>query len=177
LSLNGLTSDSLFYKLILIFFGAMLGVVITEISTARQRKIDKEQKREEIRNNIISETLRFVFRINEVLNDLWADKQVFENKQKTSPQDASKYEQIMLKRFDENMSKNIFAELNLQSYHLKRLEDQTLWRDFENLMNALRSLTDEILLNTDIKKCGELDKKLKNLKKSFVEKCIELTKV
>jgi len=167
--------DQLFSIAFGAFLGAVLSFVATELSASRQRKTRDIEKKKEITNEVINDTIRFVFKANDILNDLWADKEVFIKMQKEKPEKAFGHEQIMLKRFDENM-KGLFSELMFYSFQLKKLDDRTLWQDFERLMESFRSLTTCLLNSGSIDDCRRLDIDYKDLKKRFVEKCINTAK-
>ena len=157
--------------------GAVLSFVATELSAWRQRKFTKKERYSELSDEIIGETLKFVFKINDILNDLWVDKELWKDKEKKDPQEAKKYEQIMLRRFDEHIRTDFFSQLMFHSFQLKRLKNQTIWTKFEKLMSTYEQLTKLIHKGEDKQIYESLDKEYKILKKDFIEYCVRTTKL
>ncbi len=164
--------DQIFPIVLGVLLGAMLSFVATELSASRERKLRAVEKKNEITCAIINDTVKFLFKANDILNDLWSDKEVYLRMQKEKPEEASKSGVTMFKRFDENMRKGLFSELNFYSFRLRILDDQTLWDDFEKLMMSFRDLSECLLKSKGVDEFKKFDADYKNLKKAFVEKCI-----
>ena len=64
------------------------------------------------------------------------------------------------------------------SFQLRRLSNQSLWKEFEDLMEIYKQLTDDVLLDKDSgEEFKELHNKYENMNKNFVGHCIEITKI
>jgi len=168
-------------QLLLITFGTIIGALLsffaTMLSSWRERKHAKLLKKEDKENEIIGATLKFLFKSDEITNDLLADRELLEKSKKEFPGKTSFLEQQMFKRLHGNITNDFFNELKFHSFQLKRLENQTIWRDFENLMNAFEEVTKLLSELQPLEKCKSSDIKYKNIEKDFVNKCIDLTKV
>lgn len=175
--------ETLTYQFLLIGFGAIVGAILsflaTELSASRQRKAGIVERNKETSTAIIEGTLKFLFRANDILNDLCSDKQLWVNKKNSAEEGtlAQKYYQAMANRLDSSTSKSFFDELNYHSFRLKRLQNQNVWEDFEELMSTYAGLTKLIFKTDTVEECKEFDEKYKLLKKKFVDKCIDLTKI
>lgn len=168
-------------QLLFISFGALIGALLsffaTEITSWRQRKYSKIEKEDDLKNEIIGGALKFLFKSADVINDLWADRELLEKVKKDFPEKQSLVEQKMFKRFHANISQDFFNELNFHSFQIKRLTDRSIWQDFEKLMNKSRELTKFLADLKPLDECKLFDVEYKNLKKDFVENCIKLTKI
>ena len=168
-------------EFILIGFGAILGAILsfgaTEISACRQRKIEEFNKKTNLTNEIVSDTLKFIFKANDILLDVFVNKLTYLKAKETHAEEAHKKEQIMYESFDEHIKKEFFDERNFHSYQLQRLENKELWKEFATLMETLKTLIDMLLKDEMPKEYEEVDSRYKNLLKDFVSHCIEITKI
>jgi hypothetical protein len=165
---------STFLKDILIlFFGVFIGAIPTFILYWQQ--LTNQKKETEIK--IISDTLNYIFKINNSANNLLTDKMFLDKCKKEWPDKISHAEKKMYLNFDSEIQKDFFPNLMLHSFHLKRLSDQSFWKDFENLMNIYQNFTQMVMDQKEEKEYSVLDKQYKSMMKEFVEKCIKKAKI
>ena len=165
---------STFLKDILIlFFGVFIGAIPTFILYWQQMR--NQKKEAEIK--IISDTLNYIFRSNNSANNLLTDKMVLDKCKKERPDKIAQVEKEMYSNFDTEIQKDFFPNLMLHSFHLKRLSDQSFWKDFENLMNIYQRFTKMVMDQEEEKEYSVLDKQYKSMMKEFVEKCIKKAKI
>lgn len=174
ISMMELQQKSIFLKDILIlFFGVFIGAIPTFFLYWQQMRNQKRD--EEIK--IISDTLNYIFKINNASNNLLTDK-LFLDKCKTEcPDRIFQVEKEMYSNFDSEIQKDFFPNLMFHSFHLKRLSDQYFWKDFESLMNIYQNYTKMVMDQKEEKEYSELNKQYKSMMKKFVEKCIKKSKI
>ena len=160
-------------KVGLILFGWMLGILSTLFIRWLQKKEDN--KKREL--DILSDTLKYLFKIRQTYNNLVTDRKVIEKLSKEYPQKISELETKMFERFDREIADSFFPNLMYHSFQLKRLQDQSFWKDFENLMNKYNELTDMTLGRKDKENYSERNKEMMMLVKDFINKCISKTKI
>lgn len=176
-------NDNTHIQLTLISFGAILGVILsfiaTEISSWRQRKHALKLKNKDLQNEVIGDSLKFLFKQNDIINDLQTNRQLLEKlKREESAGRVSYLKKDMLEHFDNNIKANFFSELMFHSFQLKRLDNQHLWNDFEALMN----ITEEIIkmyldFDRPLSEIINKNNKYTDSKKKFIEKCLGITKI
>ncbi len=168
-------------QLNLITYGAVLGAILSLFTALvvflLERKFSEKTRQKEKENEIIEQTLKFIFKANDILNDLWVDRELLEKTMVKSPQNAQRIEQQLFKRFDENIRNDFFKELMFHSGQIKRLKNKSFWEDFEKLNLIYQDLT-KVMIDLKPKKEYEgLDNKYKELKKKFIEKCIKAIEI
>ncbi len=165
---------STFLKDILIlFFGVFIGAIPTFILYWQQLTNQKK----EVEISIISDTLHYIFKSNNSANNLLTDKMFLDKCKKEWPDKIAQAEKEMYSNFDSEIQKDFFPNLMLHSFHLKRLSDQSFWKDFENLMNIYQNFTKMVMDQKEGKEYSELDKQYKSMMKKVVEKCIKKAKM
>ncbi len=165
---------STFLKDVLIlFFGVFIGAIPTFILYWQQ--LSNQKKEAGIR--IISDTLYYIFKSNNSANNLLTDKKFLDKCKKEWPDKIAQVEKTMYLNFDSEIQKDFFPNLMLHSFHLKRLSDQSFWKDFENLMNVYQRFTKMVMDQKEEKEYSVLDKQYKSMMKGFVEKCIKKAKI
>ena len=165
---------STFLKDVLIlFFGVFIGAIPTFILYWQQLSNQKE----EAGIRIISDTLYYIFKSNNSANNLLTDKKFLDKCKKEWPDKIAQVEKTMYLNFDSEIQKDFFPNLMLHSFHLKRLSDQSFWKDFENLMNVYQRFTKMVMDQKEEKEYSVLDKQYKSMMKGFVEKCIKKAKI
>jgi hypothetical protein len=144
-----------------------------------QLRIQKESERASLQQDIIDRSLQFIFRINDDLNSLRASKSTylvakanFPNKQKeveTLNKDFLKHLQVLP---DNN---KMFVEIMFVSYQLQRLDDNSLWLDFEKIGNLIEKMFN--VLPEDMDGYEATETVFKKYVKDFVAKCIAISSI
>ena len=164
---------STFLKDVLIlFFGVFIGAIPT--FSLYWQQLSNQKKEAEI--SIISDTLYYIFKSNNSANNLLTDKMFLDKCKKEWPDKIAQTEKKMYLNFDSEIQKDFFPNLMLHSFHLKRLSDQSFWKDFENLMNVYQCFTKMVMDQKEEKEYSVLDKQYKSMMKEFIEKCIKKAK-
>ena len=163
-----------FLKDILILF---LGVFIGAIPTFILYRQQVRNQNKEVEIKVISDTLNYIFRCDNAVNNLLADKALLDKCRKEWPDRAAQAEKEMYSDFNNEIQKDFFPTLMLNSFHLKRLSDQSFWKDFDNLMNIYHDFTDMVIEQKEEKEYSTLEKQYKTMMKEFVEKSINKTKI
>lgn len=135
----------------------------------------KEEQKKEI--DIISDNLKFIFTTGNLYNNFRTDKVVFEKMSKAFPEKSSELERTMYENFDKNLKEDFFPQLMFHSFQLKRLKDESFWKDFEVIMNNYRELEDIIMAQEKEEIISNLNSKINDLKKKYIEKCHAKTKI
>lgn len=156
-----------------ILLGWLLGILSTLIARWIQTKEDKQKKEIEI----LSETLKYLFRTKQTYNHLITDKSVLDKTLKEFPGKSSDLERQMYERFDEAIKKDFFPELMFRSFQLKRLEDKSFLEDFAIIMNKFESLGKRIMEHSSTDMISEINTETMELMTAFVEKCNEKAKL
>jgi hypothetical protein len=156
--------------------GALLTFITMEIAFVRHNKRTDAEFRLKLANEIINDTLKFFFKTNDILNDLWLDKKIWAKIHAEDQLKSYEIEQRMLRRFEDHTKKDFFNELMYHSYRLRQLEDNSLFNEFESLMHAFKDLAGQVLVAKTSNEYTQLDTKYQELKKSFLAKCAQVTK-
>ena len=150
-----------------IFLGWLFGILSMLIAKWIQTKEDKQKKEIEI----LSATLKYLFKTKQIYNNLLTDKSVLEKVRKEFPEKSSKLERQLYESFDRDIKKDFFPDLMYHSFQLKRLEDKSFRKDFENVMNEFENLGNRIMEQASCDVISEINTKTLDLMKAFVEKC------
>jgi hypothetical protein len=150
-----------------IFLGWLFGILSMLIAKWLQTKEDKQKKELEI----LSETLKYLFKVKQIYNNLLTDKSVLEKVLQQFPEKASDLEKRMHENFDKDIQKAFFPELMFHSFQLKRLDDQSFWKEFEKVMNEFEALGNSIMEKGSEAVILEHNARTLALMKTFVEKC------
>jgi len=150
-----------------IILGWLLGILSILIAQWIQTKKDKKKKEIEI----LSETLKYLFKTKQTYNNLLTDKSVLDKTRKEIPQKSSELERQMYENFDKNIKKDFFPELMFHSFQLKRLEDKSFSKDFGIVMNKFETLGNRIMEQSSRDMISEINTETLELMKVFVEKC------
>ena len=150
-----------------ITLGWLFGILSMLIARWIQTKEEKKKKEIEI----LSETLKYLFKTKRICNNLLTDKSVLDKTRKEFPQKSSELERQMYESFDKDIKKDFFPELMFHSFQLKRLEDKSFYKDFEIVMNKYKILGDRIMEQSSKDVISEIDIETLELMKAFVEKC------
>lgn len=165
--------STLLKDILILFFGVFVGAIPTFILYWQQQR--KQKKEAEI--NILSDTLKYIFKSNNSMNNLLTDKNFLDKCKTEFPDKIAQVEKKMYLNFDTEIQKDFFPNLMLHSFHLKRLNDQSFWKDFENLMNIYQNLSQMLLDQKEEKEYSALDKQYKSMMKEYIEKCIKKAKI
>jgi len=159
--------------------GAGLSYIATEISARRRSNEDKEKDRKDITADIIGNCLEFLFRLKDGLNDVATKKKTYLLLKGKFPEKAREMEKAIYQAAYDKADSGIFQELMFISYQLKRIDDPSIWKDFEELGNLYESMSNILIRNhdDDFKKYDEVEYIYNNKLKSFVDKCLNMTKV
>lgn len=160
----GYQPDTIWY----IVLGWLFGLLTVSFTNWLQTK--EERKRKE--NEIISGSLKFLFRTRQTMNNLKTDKMIIENSRKAFPEKTEEFEKQMLSRFDNEIQNNFFPELMFHSFQLKRLKDKTLWKDFEDIINKFNTFVDMAIGAIDDTNFLEADSAVMVSKKNYITKCL-----
>jgi hypothetical protein len=162
-------------QLLVFSVGLLLGVIITVISAEfflhRRKKESANLQKQSQDRAIVRDTLKFFFHANDVLNDLWVDKEVWFKFHKEVPEKSFEFEQRMVRRFDDSTRNDFFNELMFHSFQLKTVGDASLSEEFDALMSTLKELSGRLLLAKTIEEYADLDKRYNEQKKNFLAKC------
>lgn len=156
-----------------VILGWLLGVLSMLFSEWIQAKKDEHKK--EI--DIISDNLKFIFSTGNVYNNFRTDKLVFEKMRDEFPERSSELERKMYENFDKNLKEDFFPQLMFHSFQLKRLKDKSFWKDFETIMSNYEELGKVIMAQEKEEVISNLNSKIMNLKKKYIEKCHTKTKI
>ena len=165
--------STLLKDILILFLGVFVGAIPTFILYWQQQR--NQKKEAEI--NILSNTLKYIFKSNNSMNNLLTDKNFLDKCKTEFPDKISQVEKKMYLNFDTEIQKDFFPNLMLHSFHLKRLSDQSFWKDFENLMNIYQNLSQMLLDQKEEKEYSALDKQYKSMMKEYIEKCIKKAKI
>jgi hypothetical protein len=150
-----------------IILGWLLGVLSIFISLWIQARAEKQKKEIEI----LSETLKYLFRTKQIYNNLLTDKSALDKTRKEFPQRASDLERQMYENYDKEIKENFFPELMFHSFQLKRLDDKSFLRDFEIVMDKFEELGNKIMEESSNDLIFDINKEALELMKAFVKKC------
>ena len=156
-----------------IILGWILGILSMLVRELIQER--KERHKKEI--DIISENLKFIFNTGNLYNNFRTDKVVFEQMREAFPEKSSELERKMYENFDKNLKEDFFPELMFHSFQLKRLKDKSFWKDFEVIINNFEELGKGIMAQEKEEVISNQNSKINDLKKKYVEKCHEKTKI
>ena len=159
--------------ILILFLGVFIGAIPTFILYRQQMR----NQNKDIEIKVISDTLGYIFRCNNAVNNLLADKELLDKCRKEWPDKAAQVEKEMYSNFNNEIQKDFFPSLMLHSFHLKRLNDQSFWKDFENMMNIYQDYTDMAVKQKEEKEYSALEKQYKTMMKEFVDKSIKKTKI
>jgi hypothetical protein len=150
-----------------IFLGWLLGIFSMLITLWVQARTERQKKEIEI----LSETLKYLFRTKQAYNNLLTDKSVLDKACKEYPQKTSELERQMYENFDKNIKEEFFPELMFHSFQLKRLYDKSFLRDFDIVMNKFEELGNKIMEQSSNDVISDINTETLELMKVFVEKC------
>jgi hypothetical protein len=156
--------------------GVALTLIVMEFGLRRQKRQVDLQKRSSSDCRIITDVLKFYFRANDILNELWVDKEVWFKFHKDIPEKTFEFEQRMVRRFDDNTRKDFFNELMFYSFQLRLLDNKTICEDFESLMGIFKELSERLLLSKSREEYADLEKRYNSEKKKFLDKCAHACK-
>lgn len=159
--------------ILILFLGVLIGAIPT--FTLYRQQIRNQNKEAEIK--IISDTLGYIFRCNNAVNNLLAGKQLLDKCKKEWPDKVAQVEKEMYSNFNDEIQKDFFPSLMLHSFHLKRLNNQSFWKDFESMMNIYQDYTDMAIKQKEGNEYAALENKYKIMMKEFVDKSIKNTKI
>ncbi len=160
--------------------GLLLGAgIVLAVSELISRRSKRELEVQNIRLNegrIIEDSLKFLFRANDILNDLWVDKEVWFKFHKDMPEKSFEFEQRLVRRFDDNTHRDFFNELMFHSFRLKMLRDGAVRDDFDRLMSTFKEFSERLLLARSPEDYADLDKRYSQQKNDFLAKCAGICK-
>jgi len=136
---------------------------------ARWIQTKEEKKTKEIQ--ILSDTLKYLFKTKQTFNSLLTDKSLLDKTLKEFPQKSSKVEKMMYENLYKDIKKDFFPEVMFQSFQLKRLKDKSFYTEFEIIMKNFELLGDKIMEEANDDVIFEINTETLNLMKSFIEKC------
>jgi hypothetical protein len=156
-----------------LLLGWLLGILSMLISKWLQSREDKQKMELEI----LSETLKYLFKVKQIYNNLVTDKSVLDKVIQQFPQKAANLEKQMHENFDKDIKKEFFPDLMFHSFQLKRLDDKSFWKDFERVMNEFEALGNSIVEKANEPVISEHNTRTLELMKAFIEKCNTKTKL
>jgi hypothetical protein len=165
--------DELMSQVGYIFLGWLFGILSMLIAKWIQTKDEKKKKEIEI----LAETLKYLFKTKQIYNNLLTDKSTHEKIIKEFPKESSNLERQMYENFDRDIKNNFFPELMFHSFQLKRLDDKSYWKDFENVMNEFEALGKAVFEKSDMDSIFKRNDEINKLMSSFVGKCNSKAKV
>jgi hypothetical protein len=168
-------------KYFLIAFGASIGAVLslvaTEISARRRLKEDREKNRKTIRDEMISDCLKYVFKANDIINEIKTNMDSISLVRSIHPDKVGEIQKQLYGTIDSKMKEGLFVELMQVTFHVKRIGDVELNRKFEELIEIQKKVMDSLLFPTGEIKFNEIDDMYKVIFQEFVEYCINKCKI
>jgi len=156
-----------------IFLGWLLGIISMLIAKYIQTKDDKRKKEIEI----LSDTLKYLFKTKQTYSNLLIDKAALERATKKFPERLPELEREMYECFDREIKNDFFPDLMFHSFQLKRLEDDSFWKDFEKVMNEYEKLGKMIFELPDMDSILKQNNQIIKLMLAFTDKCNMKAKV
>ncbi len=156
-----------------IILGWLLGILSMLIAKYIQAKDDKRKKEIEI----LSDTLKYLFKTKQTYNNLLIDKSALEKVAKRFPEKVPELEREMYECFDRKIKNDFFPDLMFHSFQLRRLEDGSFWKDFEKVMNEYEKLGKMIFEQPVIDNILKRNDQIIKLMSTFTDKCKEKSKV
>lgn len=150
----------------------ILGWLFGVLSMLVREKIQERKERQQRELDVISETLKFLFRSRNIYNNFHVDKKRYEQLGKAFPEKSSELEREMYENFDKDIKEEFFPQLMFQSFQLKRLKDKTFWGEFEIIMNKFEELGKLILAQENEDVIQDLSLEINDLKKGYIKKCL-----
>ena len=156
-----------------IILGWLLGILSMFIVLRIQSKENKKKKEIEI----LSETLKYLFKTKQTYDNLLTDKSVLDKTRKEFPQKSSEFERHMYESFAKNIEKDFFPEMMFHSFQLKRLEDESFYKNFEIVLNKFETLGNRIMKESSKEMISEINTETMESIKAFFVKCNAKTKL
>ena len=156
-----------------IVLGWLLGIISMLIAKYIQTRDDKRRKEIEV----LSDTLKYLFKTKQTYNNLLVDKSVLEKTAKKFPEKLPELEREMYECFDREIKNDFFPDLMFHSFQLKRLEDGSFWKDFEKVMNEYEKLGTMIFDLSEMGGILEQNKQIIKLMSDFIDKCNTKAKI
>jgi hypothetical protein len=150
--------------------GAALGALLSFWLT-------NKSARNNLRNNIVADCLKFVFKMRDIINNFYIDKDTYFKLKKTDIKEAEKLYSKIFREYDDAMKEGFFTELNFYSYQVKRLNDQELLKEFVSVVDAQGQLLDKLFQDSPL---GDIKAELPQCRKlieEFTTYCIDISKV
>ena len=145
-----------------------------------QLRFQKESEMASIQQDIIDRSLQFIFRINDDINSLHASKSSYLHAKTTFPDKQKEIESLnkdFLKDLLRIADKKMFAEIMFVSFQLKRLQDNNLWKDFEQIGNVLEKIFNALSFSDNMDEYEATEAVFKKHVKEFVDKCIDISRI
>jgi len=156
-----------------IILGWLLGILSMLLAKYIQTRDDKRKKEIEI----LSDTLKYLFKTKQTYNNLLIDKSALAKVAKKFPEKAPEFERKMYECFDREIKNEFFPDLMFHSFQLRRLEDGSFWKDFEIVMNEYEKLGKMIFDLPDMDGILKQRDQIIKLMSSFTDKCNAKSKV
>jgi len=157
--------------------GAGLSFLATEWSAKRRLKEDRERTNASIRNEIIDNCLKYIFRYNDLINEIRGQRETLAVVQALDPSKAEVIEKKLAEIIESKMNQGIFVELMHITAQLMRIGNSAMRIDFEGLVELQRKMSDALLFPKDDTDIGSIEKEYKIKFQKFVEQCVDICKL
>jgi hypothetical protein len=160
--------------------GAVIGfsssVATNWISSRWRVKEEKETNRVKLTRQYIDDSLNYVFKINDIMTGIYSNWQTYELAKSSFPDRANELEKKMFVEFEKKQQEGLQAELMFISYKLNKINNDVLYKEFEEIINVQHNVMN-CLLNRDEKGYMNVNPNYMTKLKEFVNRCIEICKL
>ncbi len=160
-----------------VILGAVIGFFFTEISARRRRKEEQIEKQKTLTDNIVADSLKFIFKTRDTIDNIITKKQQYLNLKETNRPAAAEFHSRLMNDCDEDLRKGFYTELNFHSFQLNRLRNQEIWKRYGNIVNVQSKLFAMLFKDDSLDDVKKTKDQWRELVKEFTSYCIEITKV
>jgi hypothetical protein len=143
-----------------------------------QLRFQKESKEYSIQQEIIDGSLKFIFKIKDDIDNLQVKRITCLSQKEIVPVMAKDLEDQFLNEANKVLLETkFFPEFMFISYHLQRLKDDTLWQYLQKISDSYEKMINILTLGEGMDEYEKNEIVFLNLTKSFVMKCLDISKV
>jgi cell division protein FtsX len=140
----------------------------------------KESTQADLQQKIIDGSLKFIFRIKNDIDHLHtrkaaylAGKAEFPDKEK----ELKELEKIFYEDAYNRIDNQMFPELMFVSFQLQRFENNSLWKDLEQIGELYKEMFEALMSCEDIAEFDKIEVTFMDLLKKYVFKCRDISKI